>query len=290
MGEAPKEDTRGDAEATKVAPFIAVRGLRKSFGKLEVLRGADLSIAKGESMVVIGGSGTGKSVLVKHIIGLLRPEAGTVTVDGQVVADLKRPELGKLRRRMGMLFQYAALFDSMNVADNVAFAMRQHTKMTEKEIAERVEEVLAMVGLSGVQEKWPAELSGGMKKRAGLARAIALGPEIILYDEPTTGLDPIIGSTICDLIVKLRDLQGVTSVMVTHQLRDAFQVAQSFVMRDNGEFVYNHIDEIELLVGTDFLVLNEGRIVFQGRQRDLFRSDEPYVRQFLEGQIPAFGR
>ena len=123
-----------------------------------------------------------------------------------------------------------------------------------------------------------------------VARAMAHNPEMILYDEPTTGLDPIIGSTICDLIVKLRDLEGVTSVLVTHQLRDAFQVAQSFVMRRNGDFVYNRIDDIERLVGTDFLVLNQGQIVFQGRQRDLFRSDVPYVRQFLEGQIPAFGR
>lgn len=152
--------------------------------------------------------------------------------------------------------------------------------------------MLGFVGLTEFYDRRPPDLSGGQRRRVAVARAMAHNPEMLLYDEPTTGLDPIIASTICDLIVKLRDLEGATSVLVTHQLRDAFQVAQSFVMRRNGDFVYNHIDDIERLVGTDFLMLNEGRIVFQGRQRDLFRSDEPYVRQFLEGQIPipAFGR
>ncbi len=211
-------------------------------------------------MVVIGGSGTGKSVLIKHIIGLLRPDAGRVRVDDEVVADLKRPELGKLRRRMGMLFQYAALFDSMNVADNVSFALRQHTKMSEPEIADRVEEVLSMVGLAGAQKMWPAELSGGMKKRAGLARAIALGPEIMLYDEPTTGLDPILADQINDLIIDLQERLHVTSVSITHDMISAYKIGDRIAM------------------------LYEGRIEQVGTPEEIQNSDNPVIEQFIHGR------
>ncbi|MGD8327821.1 MAG: ABC transporter ATP-binding protein [Acidobacteriota bacterium] len=240
--------------------MIHIEDLHKAFGSLQVLRGADLDIAKGESMVVIGGSGTGKSVLIKHIIGLLRPDAGKVEVDGHVVAELKRPELGAMRRRMGMLFQYAALFDSMNVEANVSFSLRQHTKMSEAEIADRVEEVLGMVGLSGVQKKWPAELSGGMKKRAGLARAIALGPEIILYDEPTTGLDPILADQINELIIDLRERLNVTSVTITHDMISAYKIGDRIAM------------------------LYEGRIEEVGTPEEIQESDNPVVQQFIHGR------
>jgi len=240
--------------------LIAVDGLHKAFGELQVLCGADLAITKGESMVVIGGSGTGKSVLIKHIIGLLRPDAGKVTVDGEVVAELKRSELGALRRRMGMLFQYAALFDSMTVGDNVSFALRQHTKMREAEIADRVEEVLGMVGLAGVQQKWPAELSGGMKKRAGLARAIALGPEIILYDEPTTGLDPILADQINDLIIELREGLNVTSVTITHDMVSAYKIGDRIAM------------------------LYQGKIEEIGTPEEIQNSDNPVIQQFIHGR------
>ncbi|MCH7824011.1 MAG: ABC transporter ATP-binding protein [Acidobacteria bacterium] len=241
-------------------PLIRVEGLHKSFGDLEVLRGADLSVSKGESMVVIGGSGTGKSVLIKHIIGLLRPDEGKVTVDGRVVAQLRRSDLGELRRGMGMLFQYAALFDSMTVGDNVAFALRQHTRMNAAEIADRVEEVLAMVGLSGVQEKWPAELSGGMKKRAGLARALALGPQIVLYDEPTTGLDPILADQINDLILDFHQRLHVTSVTITHDMISAYKIGDRIAM------------------------LHEGRIEEVGTPEEIQNSSNPVVQQFIHGR------
>ena len=241
-------------------PLIRVEGLRKSFGDLEVLRGADLSVSKGESMVVIGGSGTGKSVLIKHIIGLLRPDEGKVTVDGRVVARLRRSDLGELRRGMGMLFQYAALFDSMTVGDNVAFALRQHTRMKAAEIADRVEEVLAMVGLSGVQDKWPAELSGGMKKRAGLARALALGPQIVLYDEPTTGLDPILADQINDLILDFQQRLSVTSVTITHDMTSAYKIGDRIAM------------------------LYEGRIEEVGTPAEIQNSSNPVVQQFIHGR------
>jgi len=240
--------------------LIQVRELYKSFDELDVLRGTNLAVRTGESMVVIGGSGSGKSVLIKHIMGLLRPDAGSVTVDGLTVADLKRSELSEMRRRMGMLFQYAALFDSMTVGENVAFTLRQHTKMKEKEVQERVEEVLAMVGLSGVQSKWPAELSGGMKKRAGLARAIALGPEIMLYDEPTTGLDPILADQINELILDLQERLHVTSVTITHDMVSAYKTADRIAM------------------------LYEGRIEEVGTPEQIQNSSNPVVQQFIHGR------
>jgi phospholipid/cholesterol/gamma-HCH transport system ATP-binding protein len=244
----------------EIPDFIRVEGLYKAFGKVEVLMGTDLTVAKGESMVVIGGSGTGKSVLVKHIIGLLHPDAGTVTVDGRQVSTLKRTELSDLRRRMGMLFQYAALFDSMTVGENVAFALRRHTKMSESEVRERVAEVLGMVGLSGVEETWPAELSGGMKKRAGLARAIAMGPEIMLYDEPTTGLDPILADQINELILDFRERLNVTSVAITHDMVSAYKIADRIAM------------------------LHDGRIEEVGTPEQIQNSDNPVIQQFIHGR------
>jgi phospholipid/cholesterol/gamma-HCH transport system ATP-binding protein len=188
----------------------------------------------------------------------------------------------KVRAGMGMVFQEGALFDSLSVAENVGFRLREHEDLTEEEFESRVRSVLGFVDLEEFYERMPSDLSGGQRRRVALARAIVHRPQLILYDEPTTGLDPIIGSTICDLIVKLRDLEGVTSVLVTHQLRDAFQVAQSFIMVKNGRTVYNRIDNLDVLVGTEFVVLNRGEVVFRGLQRELWATDEPYVREFLE--------
>ena len=241
-------------------PLIRVEGLRKSFGDLKVLRGANLSVSKGESMVVIGGSGTGKSVLIKHIIGLLRPDEGKVVVKGAVISESDRSDLNELRRSMGMLFQQAALFDSMTVGDNVAFELRQHTSMGEEEVSDRVEEMLTMVGLSRLQDKWPADLSGGMKKRAGLARALAIGPEIILYDEPTTGLDPILADQINDLIRDLQKRLNVTSVTITHDMISAYKIADRIAM------------------------LHKGRIEEVGTPGEIQDSSNPIVQQFIHGR------
>ena len=241
-------------------PLIRIEGLRKSFGDLKVLRGADLSVSKGESMVVIGGSGTGKSVLIKHIIGLLRPDEGKVVVKGAVISESDRSDLNELRRSMGMLFQQAALFDSMTVGDNVAFELRQHTSMGEEEVSDRVEEMLTMVGLSRLQDKWPADLSGGMKKRAGLARALAIGPEIILYDEPTTGLDPILADQINGLIRDLQKRLNVTSVTITHDMISAYKIADRIAM------------------------LHKGRIEEVGTPGEIQDSSNPIVQQFIHGR------
>ncbi len=217
--------------------MIEVINVHKNFGDLQVLRGVNLSVEKGESMTVIGGSGSGKSVLIKHIIGLLYPEKGRVIVDGQVLNDLDEHGLNEMRKKFGMLFQMAALFDSLSVWENVGFSLKQHTKLPEREIRKIVTEKLALVGLKDVENKMPSELSGGMKKRVGLARAICMDAEIILYDEPTTGLDPISADAINDLIIDLKKKLGVTSVAITHDMHSAYKISDRIAMLYKGEIL-----------------------------------------------------
>jgi phospholipid/cholesterol/gamma-HCH transport system ATP-binding protein len=238
---------------------IQIEGVRKAFRGKEVLRGVDLEIAKGESLVIIGRSGCGKSVLLKQIIGLMRPDGGRIVVAGRDVTRLNKRELSAIRTRFGMLFQGAALFDSMTVKENIALSLREHTRKSEAEISRIVRERLEMVGLDGVQDLMPAALSGGMKKRVGLARALANDPEILLYDEPTTGLDPVSGDLINDLIVTLRERLHVTSIAVTHDMRSAYKIADSIAM------------------------LHDGRIVFRGSVAETQETENPTVRSFISG-------
>ncbi len=239
--------------------MIEVVNVHKSFGSLSVLRGVNLTVEKGESMTVIGGSGSGKSVLMKHIIGLLFPDMGQVTVDGQVLNKLDERGLNELRKKFGMLFQGAALFDSLTVWENVGFGLKQHTKMPDREIRAVATEKLALVGLKNVEDKMPSDLSGGMKKRVGLARAIAMDAEIILYDEPTTGLDPITADAINDLIVDLRKKLGVTSVAITHDMHSAYKISDRIAMLYKGE-----IQEI-------------------GTPDEIRNTANPIVKQFISG-------
>ena len=247
------------APAAPTGPMISLRGLSKRFGTNQVLDGLDLEIERGETMVVIGGSGTGKSVLLKHIIGLLRPDAGEVVVDGVPVSRLKGWELKEFRKEFGMLFQGSALFDSLRVLDNVAFGLREHTRLKEAEIRERVREKLALVGLRDIEHLWPSELSGGMKKRVALARALAMEPKILLYDEPTTGLDPIRADSINDLIVELRDRLKVTGVAITHDMTSAYKIADRIAM------------------------LYKGKIIAVGTPQEMRDSADPVVHQFITG-------
>ena len=239
--------------------MIEIINLHKSFGKNHVLRGIDLTVEKGESMVVIGGSGSGKSVLLKHIIGILRPDAGKVRIDGDDLALLKERELYEVRKKFGMLFQMSALFDSMTVWENVGFALHRNKSMHDKEIKARATEKLKLVGLSGVENLMPAELSGGMKKRVGLARAIAHEPEILLYDEPTTGLDPIMADAINELIVEMKNTLSVTSVAITHDMNSAYKIADRIAM------------------------LYEGRIIDTGSPDEIKNTSNPVVKQFITG-------
>ena len=235
--------------------------LFKTFDDHQVLQGLDLEIEAGEILTILGGSGTGKSVLLRMMIGLLKPDAGRILIEGQDLVPLPEDDLLKVRRKVGMLFQGAALFDSLTVLGNVAFPLREHTRMTAGEIRNRVGDVLALVGMAGTEEKVPAELSGGMRKRVGLARAIALTPRIVLYDEPTTGLDPRNVEKINELITDLRAKLGVTSVVVTHDLQSAFRIS----------------DRVALL--------SEGRIAGTGTPAEIGKSQSPVVQEFLAGQL-----
>lgn len=239
--------------------MIVCKELYKSFGKNKVLDGVDLQIKRGESMVVIGGSGVGKSVLIKNIIGLLKPDAGSIWVEKVLVNTLGESDIRKMRMKFGMLFQYAALFDSMSVGENVGFALARHTKLSKAEIDERVKDCLALVGLTGVEHLYPAELSGGMKKRVGLARAIAMKPKILLYDEPTTGLDPIMSDAINNLIIRLREKLEVTSIAITHDMVSAYKIADRIAM------------------------LYKGRIIEIGTPAEIKKTKNPFVRQFISG-------
>ncbi|MFQ5670907.1 MAG: ABC transporter ATP-binding protein [Acidobacteriota bacterium] len=216
-------------------PYIRFQGIEKAFGSKKVLKGVHLEVQKGETVVVLGGSGSGKSVLIKHTIGLLRPDAGSVWVDGEEVSRLDEKDFLPIRQKVGMLFQAGALFDSMNVLENVAYALREHTDLQEAKIRERVREVLSHVELDDVEELMPVELSGGMRKRVALARAIALRPEALLYDEPTTGLDPLTAQSINRLIRRLQRTLSVTSVVVTHDILSAELVADRIAWLHQGK-------------------------------------------------------
>ncbi len=243
------------------APLIELRGLVKSFGKQAVLRGVDLDVLRGETVVILGASGGGKSVILKHCIGLLQPDAGEVRIDGYVIASPTVTDYAMIRRRMGMLFQGAALFDSMSAGENIKFAVREHDRhLSEAQLDNMMREKLALVNLRpDVATKMPSELSGGMKKRLGLARALALGPQVLLYDEPTTGLDPVTASVINKLILEMQQKLGMTGIVVTHDLDSAFQIANRIA------FLY------------------EGRIIFFGSPEEIRTVQDPRVREFVGG-------
>lgn len=239
--------------------MIEFRDLHKAFDEKRVLQGFSLKIRDGETMVIIGYSGSGKSVALKHIVGLLHPDAGEVIVDGQVIDTLDRDDLTLVREGIGYVFQFAALFDSLSVADNVALGLRRR-ELAEEEIGDRVREALAVVDLSGTEDRFPAELSGGMRKRVGIARAIALRPRYILYDEPTTGLDPVTSAIIDRLMVRTREHLGVTGIVVTHDMRSAYTVGDRIAM------------------------LYEGKVRQVGTVEEIQGTADPVVRQFIEGR------
>ena len=239
--------------------MIEFQDLQKGFDGKHVLQGMSLQIRDGETVVIIGYSGTGKSVALKHIVGLLHPDAGDVIVDGQAVSTLEREGLTRLRQGIGYVFQFAALFDSLTVAENVALGLKKRG-LEDEEIDERMREALALVDLSGTEQRMPAELSGGMRKRVGIARAIALRPRYILYDEPTTGLDPVTSAVIDRLMVRTREHLGVTGVVVTHDMRSAYTVGDRIAM------------------------LYDGRIRQVGTVEEIQQTIDPVVRQFIEGR------
>ena len=241
-------------------PLVEFKNVKKRFAHLVVLDGVSFQVERGESVVVIGASGSGKSVMLKHIVGLLRPDDGEVFYDGTRIDTLAEKEIMPIRRRCGFLFQMGALFDSLTVGENIAFPLQEHTKKPKDEIAQIVNEKLSMVGLAGIEKKMPGELSGGQKKRVALARAIALDPELILYDEPTTGLDPIRSDVINELIIKLQRELHTTSITVTHDMNSAFKIPNRIVM------------------------LHEGKIIIDGTPEKIKTTDNEIVRRFVIGE------
>ncbi|MBI5327553.1 MAG: ABC transporter ATP-binding protein [Deltaproteobacteria bacterium] len=240
--------------------MIKIIDLKKSFNSKKVLDGANLEVEKGKITVIIGRSGEGKSVLIKHIIGLLRPDSGEILLDGHDITKMTERELNEVRRRFGMLFQGAALFDSMTVGENVSFPLREHTEMPEDDLKKVIKEKLRKVGLKDIENMMPADLSGGMKKRVGLARAIAMDPEIVLFDEPTTGLDPVMSDNVATLILDTqRDLK-TTYIVITHDIPLTYKIADKIAM------------------------LHEGKIVEEGAVEYMKASPNPILRQFLEGR------
>ena len=240
--------------------MIQLVNVHKAFGPKKVLTGFTLEVAEGETMVIIGYSGTGKSVAIKHIVGLLEPDQGTVVVDDLDVPSLGRQDLYELRSSIGYVFQFAALFDSLTIGENVAMGLRKQGKLSAKEIEDRVHDVLELVDLPNVADRFPAELSGGMRKRVGIARAIALRPKYLLYDEPTTGLDPVTSAVIDQLMIRMRDTLGVTSIVITHDMRSAYSV------------------------GTRIAMLYEGKVRQVGTVDEIRHSKDHVVRQFVEGR------
>jgi phospholipid/cholesterol/gamma-HCH transport system ATP-binding protein len=239
---------------------IKLIDVHKSFGAKKVLQGFSLEVNEGETMILIGFSGSGKSVAIKHIVGLLDPDRGTAWVDGKEVPKLRREELYELRSKIGYVFQFAALFDSLSIGDNVAMGLRKEGRLSEPDIMKRVAEALDLVDLPGVESKFPAELSGGMRKRVGIARAIARQPKYLLYDEPTTGLDPVTSAIIDQLMIRMREKLGVTSIVVTHDMRSAYTV------------------------GSRIAMLYHGRVQQVGTVEEIQNTSDPVVRQFIEGK------
>ncbi|RMH73777.1 MAG: ABC transporter ATP-binding protein [Gemmatimonadetes bacterium] len=243
--------------------MIKIVDLHKSFGTKHVLRGISMDIYDGETFVVLGRSGCGKSVMLKHIVGLLTPDRGAVYVDGEEIAKMTKKRLYEVRIRFGFLFQSGALFDSLTVAENVGLPLREHTNMTPQEIQKKVSHCLDLVGLHNIEHLNPSELSGGMRKRVGLARAIIMDPDYVLYDEPTTGLDPIMSDVINELIIRLRENLSITSIVITHDMKSAFKVADRMVM------------------------FHEGKIAYRGTPEDARTTDNRLLQQFVEGRADS---
>jgi phospholipid/cholesterol/gamma-HCH transport system ATP-binding protein len=240
--------------------MISMQHVDKSLGGRKVLDDMSIDVSRGEALVIVGGSGVGKSVTLKHIIGLMKPDRGKIVIDGEDIGTMRPVELNNFRRKFGMSFQEGALFDSMSVFENIAFPLRRHTKYTEQQIHDRVDECLELVHLPGVSSKRPSELSGGMRRRVGFARAISLKPEMLLFDEPTTGLDPVISDVIAELIVEMDRTLNTTTVTITHDMKVAFKIADRVAM------------------------LYKGRIVEEGTPEIFQQSKNPIVQQFIEGR------
>lgn len=284
-GTAPIGLSASDEKA--VSPAVVFDNVSFAFDQHVVLRDISFSVPKGSMKILLGGSGSGKSVVLKLILGLIRPDSGRILVHGQRIDDMTERDLLRMRADIGMLFQESALFDSLTVAENVGYRLYEETDMPEAQVRARVEEVLGFIGLGEFIDRMPSQLSGGQRRRVAIARAVAAKPNLLLFDDPTTGLDPIIATTVNDEIVKLRDLEHVTSILVTHQIRDAFYVATHEAVRTNGRLRIVSADGARG-AQAEFMVLHDGDICFQGSSTELLASRDRYLQQFLFMTLPPW--
>ena len=275
------------APPAAAAPAVVFDRVSLAFDEQVVLRDVSFSVARGTMRILLGASGTGKSVVLKMILGLLRPDDGCIFVNGERIDNMRERDLLHVREDIGMLFQESALFDSLTVGENVGYRLSQATDMPRDQVQGRVEEVLGFLGLAGYIDRLPAALSGGQRRRVAIARAMASKPHLLLLDDPTTGLDPIIATTVDDEIVKLRDLERVTSIVATHQIRDAFYVATHEAVRRGGNITIEPTDGAGP-ERADFMVLHEGRIRFHGTAAELLASQDSYLREFLYMTLPPW--
>jgi phospholipid/cholesterol/gamma-HCH transport system ATP-binding protein len=282
--------TQGNAAAPRAAEdslSVVVDDVSFAFDDHVVLRNVSFQVPTGSMRFLLGASGSGKSVLLKLILGLMRPDSGTITVSGQRIDNMPEPDLLRVRAHIGMVFQENALFDSMTVNENVGYRLYEESRMPLVEVRQRVTEVLGFVGLTEFIDRMPSQLSGGQRRRVALARGICTRPSLLLFDDPTTGLDPLTSTSVDDEVVKLRDLEQVTSIVATHQIRDAFYIATHQAVRDGEDVRIVEVDD-PAVTHAEFMVLHDGRIVFEGDASELLASEDPYLKEFLYNTLPPW--
>lgn len=271
-------------DRNRVAPVIEFRDVRLAFDDKVILDGVSFSVRRGETKLILGRSGGGKSTTIRLILGLLKPDSGQILIDGEDITGLSEEEMMPVRQKIGMVFQEGALFDSISVYENVAYRLREQN-VDEEEIEHEVRRMLRFVDLEDAIDKMPAELSGGMRRRVGIARALVGDPEIVLYDEPTAGLDPPTARTICELAIKLRDLQDVSSIFVTHEMNNVGYLSSEYaIVNENGEVVFEKEGERLCLINTEVIMLRDGKVAFNGTDEQLRKHTDPYIRRFVYGK------
>lgn len=271
-------------EMNRIVPAIEFRDVHLAFDDHKVLDGISFTVRKGETKIILGGSGSGKSTIIKLVLGLIKPDAGRIFIDGEDITDYDETEMMRVRKKIGMVFQEGALFDSLSVYENVAYRLREQG-VPEEEIEQEVRRMLRFVNLEDAIDKMPNELSGGMRRRVGIARALVGDPKIVLFDEPTAGLDPPTARTICELAIKLRDLEDVSSIFVTHEMRNVEYLTGEYATIDErGNIVFEEEGERLCLLNTKIIMIRDGRIIFSGTDEELFKSEDPYIRWFIRGK------
>ena len=284
VSEAAAESTFAEVDDDRrVVPAIEFRDVHLSFDDRKVLDGLSFTVRRGETKIILGGSGGGKSTTIKLILGLLKPDSGRVLVDGEDITEYTEAEMMKVRKKIGMIFQEGALFDSLSVYENVAYRLHEQG-VPEEEVEEEVRRMLRFVNLEDAIDKMPIELSGGMRRRVGIARALVGGPKIVMFDEPTAGLDPPTARTICELAIKLRDLEDVSSIFVTHEMNNVGYLTSEYaVVNDEGEIVFEQEGQRLCLTNTKVLMLRGGKIIFEGTDEALHRNEDAYIQRFIRG-------